>query len=145
MIWRRKRLPADLERPFDAFTTVLEELEPAKRALTTVMPTTRLPGTPLPDALVEFEAGIRRVQVLMPSWRAAPLEAEWLACTAGLAEGLDRARALREEAPELGGFEGLIWAVEQLLDPLEPFEAAAGRFRSLRVADREPRRPPSDV
>jgi hypothetical protein len=134
VIWRRKRVPAELVRPLEAFAAVLAELEPAKRALTTVMPTTRLPGAPLPDALVEFEAGIGRAQSLMPAWRVPPVEAEWMACDAGLVEGLDRVRRLREEAPDLGGFEGLIWAVEQLLDPLEPFEAAATRFRALRVA-----------
>ncbi|HEY6566686.1 MAG TPA: hypothetical protein VI341_04125 [Actinomycetota bacterium] len=134
MIWRRKRLPAELAGPFESFTAVLAEIEPAKRALTMVMPTTRLPGTPLPDALFEFEAGIGRAQVLMPDWRVAPVDTEWVACDAGLTEGLERARRLREEAPDLGGFEGLIWAVERLLDPLEPFEAAATRFRSLRVA-----------
>lgn len=133
MMWRRKRLPAELAGPFDAFTAVLAEIEPAKRALTMVMPTTRLPGTPLPDALFEFESGLGRAQALMPAWRVEPVEHEWLACDAGLTEGLDRARRLREEAPDLGGFEGLIWAVERLLDPLEPFEAAATRFRSLRV------------
>jgi hypothetical protein len=36
------------------------------------------------------------------------------------------------DPPELGGFEGLIWAVDQLLAPLEAFEAAAERFRTLR-------------
>ena len=42
-----------------------------------------------------------------------------------------RASRFREEAPELGGFEGLIWAVEELLGPLEPFAEAAERFREL--------------
>jgi hypothetical protein len=48
-------------------------------------------------------------------------------------EARARAARFREEAPDLGGFEGLIWAVETLIDPLEPFAAAAERFRSLRV------------
>jgi hypothetical protein len=68
----------------------------------------------------------------MPTWRRPELEAEWLACGAGIRESLDRARRLREDPPELGGFEGLIWAVDQLLAPLEAFEAAAERFRTLR-------------
>ena len=36
---------------------------------------------------------------------------------------LERAERLRNDAPDLGGFEGLIWAVEQLMDPLGPFRA----------------------
>jgi hypothetical protein len=51
-------------------------------------------------------------------------------------EARARAARFREDAPELGGFEGLIWAVETLLDPLEPFAAAADRFRSMRVSGR---------
>ncbi|MGZ4155278.1 MAG: hypothetical protein ACXVQ0_12450, partial [Actinomycetota bacterium] len=121
----------ELEAPSSVFLAVLDEVEPAKAALTGVMPTTRMPGRSLPDALLEFEERLTRARDEMPSWRSAPLEDAWIACDAGLAEALDRARRLREEAPDLGGFEGLIWAVERLLGPLEPFADAAARFRSL--------------
>jgi hypothetical protein len=136
MMWRRKRLPAELEGPFEAFARLLTEIEPAKTALTHVMPTTRLPGTPLPDALVEFEERLGAARSMMPAWRCPEVEDVWAACNAGVGEALDRARRLREDAPDLGGFEGLIWAVEQLLVPLEPFGEAAGRFRRLRVASK---------
>ncbi len=43
------------------------------------------------------------------------------------------ARRLREEAPDLGGFEGLLGTVESLFDPLLPFEDAAKRFDALKV------------
>lgn len=128
---RRRRLPPELEAPSRVFLAVLDEVEPAKAALTEVMPTTRMPGRSLPDALLEFEERLTRAHDEMPGWRSAPLEDEWTACDAGLAEALDRARRLREEAPDLGGFEGLIWAVEWLLGPLEPFADAAARFRAL--------------
>jgi hypothetical protein len=135
-IFRRKRLPASLEAPAESFERVLAEVEPAKRALTDVMPTTRLPGRPLLDALAEFEERLGRARELMPGWRRPETEPEWTACHDGLAEALDRARRLREDAPDPGGFEGLIWTVEHLLDPLEPFRKAADRFRSLRVVRR---------
>ena len=131
MIFRRKRSPAELEAPFTAFRSVLAEVEPAKAALTEVMPTTRMPGRSLPDALLEFERGLALGGALMPGWRADEVESEWQACERGLADSLDRAKRFREEAPELGGFEGLIWAVEELLGPLEPFADAAERFRLL--------------
>lgn len=133
MIWRRKRLPAELEPAFAAFEAVLAEVEPAKAALTEVMPTTRMPGLALPDALVEFEARLAVAARLMPGWRRAEVEAEWRACERGIDESSARARRFREDPPELGGFEGLIWAVEELLDPLEAFRPAAERFRALRV------------
>jgi hypothetical protein len=133
VIWRRKRLPLELEGPFEAFGAVLAEVEPAKAALTDVMPTTRMPGVALPDALVEFESRLAAAEALMPAWRRPELEQEWGACETGLQAASDRARRFREDPPELGGFEGLIWAVEELLDPLEPFRAAAERFRRLKV------------
>ena len=131
MILRRRRLPEPLEPVYAAFVEVLEEVEPAKAALSSVMPTTRLPGRPLTDAVLEFEERLGRARDGMPAWRAADVEPQWAACDAGVTEALDRARRLREEAPDLGGFEGLIWAVGELLAPLEPFEAAERRFREL--------------
>lgn len=107
-------------------------MESAKRALTWTVPTTRAPGTPLAEALLECEERLGRALELMPAWRHPAVEDEWRACEAGLRGSLDRAAELREEAPELGGFEGLIWAVDRLLAPLEAFEAAAERFRTLR-------------
>jgi hypothetical protein len=136
MVFRRKRLPHDLEEPFQAFEGVLAEIEPAKRALTEVMPTTRVPGRPVPDALSEFTDHLERASLAMPGWRRPQTEEAWSACAAGIDEALGHARRLREDAPDLGGFEGLIWTVESLLDPLEPFREAAERFRSLRVAVR---------
>ena len=136
MVFRRKRLPHDLEEPFQAFEGVLAEIEPAKQALTEVMPTTRMPGRPLPDALSEFTDRLERAGLAMPGWRRPQTEEAWTACAAGIDEALGHARRLREDAPDLGGFEGLIWAVESLLDPLDPFREAAERFRSLRVAVR---------
>jgi hypothetical protein len=133
-MFRRKRLPAALHEPYEAFERVLAEVEPAKHALTEVMPTTRLPGRPLPDALSEFDDRLARARAAMPSWRRPETEDVWVACDDGLGESLARSARMREDAPDLGGFEGLIWAVETLLGPLDPFQAAAERFRTLRVA-----------
>jgi hypothetical protein len=109
----------------------LEHLEPAKAALTGVMPTTRMPGRPFPDALAEFEEGLERAEERMPAWRVSALISEWIACEQGLTEARVRARRFREDAPEVGGFEGLIWAVEELMAPLDGFAVAAERFRGL--------------
>jgi len=131
VILRRKRTTPEIQASFDAFRDLLEHLEPAKAALADVMPTTRMPGRPLPDALAEFEEGLVRSDVRMPAWRTASVEPEWLACQEGLADARARARRFREDAPELGGFEGLIWAVEELMAPLDVFATAAERFREL--------------
>jgi hypothetical protein len=134
MIFRRRQLPETLRGPAAAFDDVLAELEPGKAAITSVMPSTRMPGMPLPDALMEFESRVARAQELMPGWRRPETQDVWSACEAGLNESAERARRFREEAPELGGFEGLIWAVGHLMDPLDVFARAESRFDELRTS-----------
>ena len=132
IVLRRKRLPTELRASLGSFRHVVERVEASKDGMTSTVPTTRLPGTPLPDALLELEEHLERAKELMPGWRHPDVEVEWLACDEGIDESLRRSTKLREDAPDLGGFEGLIWAVDQVLAPLEAFEAAAERFRTLR-------------
>ena len=137
MIGWKKELPPELEPAFQAFTRVVEAIEPAKAAVADVLPGTRLPGRPLRDALAEYRAGIERAGRGMAGWRRPEVDEEWRACAAGLeaAEGRSAALLGREEDPE--GFEALLGTVQGLIEPLDPFVAAAERFRSLR---RRPRR-----
>ncbi len=129
---RRKKLPGELIASLEGLRAVVTEVEAAKQALTGTVPSTRSAGTPLAEALIVFEERLGAAQDLMSTWRHPALEDEWLACDAGTRESLGRARRLREDPPELAGFEGLIWAVDRLLAPLEAFEAAAERIRTLR-------------
>lgn len=131
-MFRRKRLSPDLDAALADLRAVVEHVEAAKLAMTGTVPSTRSAGTPLAEGILELEQRLAAAQESMPTWRRPELDDEWLACDAGIREALDRARRLREDPPELGGFEGLIWAVDQLLGPLEAFEAAAERFRTLR-------------
>jgi hypothetical protein len=131
-VFRRKRLPDQLQVPLGGLRAVAAEIEAGKRAMTGTVPSTRSAGTPLAEGILELEDRLTNAQTLMPAWRHPVLEQEWRACDEGIRESLDRARRLREDPPELAGFEGLIWAVDQLLEPLEAFEAAAERFRTLR-------------
>ena len=131
-MFRRKRLSPELETALANLRAVVGQVEAAKQAMTGTVPSTRSAGTPLAEGILELEQRLAAAQELMPGWRHPELDAEWRGCEAGIEESLDRARRLREDPPELGGFEGLIWAVDQLLAPLEAFEAAAERFRTLR-------------
>jgi hypothetical protein len=129
---RRRKLPTELEDSLRALRAVVDHIEAAKDAMTGTVPSTRSAGTPLAEGVLELEQRLNAANELMPAWRHPELEDQWRACDAGIRESLERARRLREDPPELGGFEGLIWAVDQLLAPLEAFEAAAERFRTLR-------------
>ncbi|HZD81066.1 MAG TPA: hypothetical protein VE646_13640 [Actinomycetota bacterium] len=132
MILRRKRLPPELKERFEGFRAAVEPLEEAKAALPPAVPTTRLPGRPLAEVLLEYEVGLDRTAERMNAWRAPEVQGEWDACWAGLREARAMAERLRTQAPDLGGFEGLIGVLGDLLAPLEAFEIAAERFRSLR-------------
>jgi hypothetical protein len=132
VIGRRKQLPAELVDPFETFQRILEELEPAKAGIADVLPGTRLPGRPLNDAVGEYRDRLERASALMPMWRCEPLESLWHACDEGIVLALDRADRLLALDRDPDGFGGLLGTAEQLLDPLDPFAAAAERFRSLR-------------
>ncbi|MGE5227088.1 MAG: hypothetical protein ACM3OO_09475 [Planctomycetaceae bacterium] len=131
-MFRKKQLPPELAEAEAGFQAVLEQLEPAKEAITDVLPGTRMPGRPLHDALAAFEGGLERAAALMPAWRRPQTQEVWSRCETGLASALALTHRAREEAPDVIGFEGLLGLVEELLDPLEPFEAAEERFRALR-------------
>lgn len=126
----RRSLPPELRSVHGAFEEILEILEPAKARLTQVIPTTRVPGRPLDEAAREFGEALDRASARMATWRHPDVEGVWRACDEGLRRARGRVGTLTGE-PD--GFEGLIWAVEQLLDPLEPFADAARRFSDLRV------------
>jgi hypothetical protein len=129
---RRRSLSDELRLALDGFRVVVAEVEAGKGAMTSTVPSTRLPGTPLAEAIAVLEDHLGRAKELMPAWRHPDVEEAWLACESAIGESLERARKLREDPPELGGFEGLIWVVDQVLAPLEALEAAAERFRTLR-------------
>ena|SRR5215471_11683033 len=132
-MFRRKRLPEELEPAFASFHLVLDELEPAKAGLTDVVPGSRLPGRPLRDALAGFIAHARRAGDLMEGWRRPELEPVWSACDEGLAAARADAQAMIDDPSEPVGFGALLGIVEGLLDRLEPFADAEARFSELRV------------
>jgi hypothetical protein len=130
-MFRRRRLPAQLEERRRAFESLVPAIERAKASLTESVPSTRLPGRPLAESLLEFEEGLVRVRAGMDAWRAPELEAAWLRARDGLDEALRLAERVRIEAPEPAGFEGLIAMIGELLAPLEAFVEASQRFRDL--------------
>jgi hypothetical protein len=134
-MFRRRRLPSELEEPLEAFRAILLPLERARSVLTEAVPTTRLPGRPFAEVLAEFESLLHEVEPAMAAWHVAELEREWSACSHGLHDALALAERVRLGAttpPE--GFEGLIGTIGDLLAPLDAFAAAAERFRDLQRA-----------
>lgn len=132
-MFRRKRLPEELRAPHDAFREVVRRVERAKDELTAAVPTTRLPGRPLAEALLAFEEELREAERGMAAWRHPAVAVVWERCRAAISEARAAAERLRLEAPDPGGFEGLVGLVDDLLAPLEAFEEASVRFLDLRT------------
>ena len=130
---RRRRLPPELQPAFDAFARVMDRVERGSAALTESVPSTRFGGRPLADTLLEFEEALDEAAAGMPAWRRPEVEEAWTRADAGLRTARQRAELVRTEAPDLGGFEGLIGLIGDLLAPLEVFAAAAEAFAGLRV------------
>ena len=136
-----RRLPPDLEAPYEAFLRVLELVEAAKESLVSVVPSARRPGRPVADGLAEYEDGLRSARAAMPAWRSEAVLDLWEACGSGLDRAAEQARLFRLEGAELP-FDALMFALQDLMAPLDAFEEAAVRFRRLRRSGRRgaPRR-----
>jgi hypothetical protein len=132
MILRRRRLPAELQVALDAFATVVVHVERAKAALTESVPSTRFAGRPLVDSLFEFEQELAAAAEGMAAWRRPEVEGAWAVASEGLGAARRRAERLRLDAPDPGGFEGLIGLIGGLLAPLDVFADARAAFSSLR-------------
>ncbi len=138
MFRRRRELPADLRAAEHAFHAVLDLVEPAKAGMADVLPSTRMPGRPFGHALAEFVQRLEEAKHAMISWPDGALQRSREGCDASLQEALDRAHRISSEGAEVEGFEALLWLVESLLDPLEPFAEAELAFRDLRRGRRVP-------
>jgi hypothetical protein len=132
VILRRRRMPEDVAEAWRAFEAVIPALERARTALTTSVPSTRMPGRPLAETLLEFEESLAEVGAAMASWRIAAVEREWIRASDALGEALGLADRVRTGAEPPRGFEGLIGLIGELLAPLDAFNEAAERFRDLR-------------
>jgi hypothetical protein len=129
----KPKVSDDLRRAGAAFASALASVEDAKAALVSSVRAGRAPGAPLAEALAGFESGLAEADALMPAWRVHEVEASWSPCRDGLTDARRRAEAFRTggDPPEI--YEALIAALEDLMDPLDPFEDAARAWRDLGV------------
>jgi hypothetical protein len=132
VILRRRKVPDDVAAAWSVFETLIPAIERARTALTSSVPSTRLPGRPLAETLLEYEEALAEVEVGMDAWRIPALEREWARASEALAQGRALADRVRVDAEPPAGFEGLIGLIGDLLAPLEAFNDAAERFRDLR-------------
>jgi hypothetical protein len=127
-----RRFPEELRPALEGFRETAEHVERARASLTDAVPTTRLPGRPLADALLEFEEGLAAAEAGMAAWRVPALEDVWQRCHAAIGEARAAAERVRLAAEPPPAFEGLIGTIGDLLAQLDAFGEAADRFRHLR-------------
>jgi hypothetical protein len=126
-----RRVPDRMRPALDAFRAVVTDVERAQLALTDAIPTTRLPGRPLAEALASFDDALADAETSMPAWRLAELDDEWRSCSEGIADARREGARLRLRPQAPGGFEELVGVVADVLAPLDAFHLAADRFRLL--------------
>ena len=128
---KRKRIPPELEEAHGAFEATLAHVERAKEGLVTAVPSARAPGRPLAEALADYEDGLALAKRAMPGWRLEETASEWGACDAAIDEAVASAERFRLETPDLP-FDALMFALQDLMVPLESFELADRAWRKLR-------------
>ena len=129
----RRRLPPRIQPAFDSFAQVVADVERGRAALTRAVPSARLAGRPLAEALLGFEDALAAADRNMRTWWIAEVDAPWEAAAAGLRASRQLAARIRLESPDPGGFEGLIGVIGDLLAPLEAFGEARDAFERLRT------------
>jgi hypothetical protein len=135
---RRRRLLPDAAVVWRGFEAAADRVEAGKAALVAAVPTARVEGRPLADALSEFERELRAAGERMEDWRRADHESLWRACRDGIDDALRLAERARLEAPSLD-FEALVDLIGRLIEPLDPF-AEAERLLKLPGRRANPRR-----
>jgi hypothetical protein len=114
-----------------AFASTLAAVEGAKAALVSSVRAGRAPGAPLAEALAGYESGLAGADTSMPLWHIPEVSDVWERCRTGLTEARRRAERLRIAGEPPAIYEDLIAALEDLMDPLDPFEDASRSFRDL--------------
>ena len=128
---RRRRIPPELEDAHAAFEAILARVERAKEDLVSAVPSPRAPGRPLAEALADYVEGLEKARA-MPTWRRPQTESEWTACDAALGEAVAAAERFRLQSPEDLPFDALMFALQDLMVPLDALEVAAHAWRRLR-------------
>jgi hypothetical protein len=134
---RRRGVPPDAVIVWRLFEAAAERVESGKAALVAAVPTARVEGRPLAEALSDFEHELRAARAGMADWRRVELDDVWRACRDGIDDALRRAERARLEAPSMD-FEGLVDLIGELMEPLDPFAEAERRLKATIRRGRSP-------
>jgi hypothetical protein len=129
-MWRRNRDPA-VEAAWSGFLRFAAALDEGSRALLATVPSARRAGAPLQASVEGFLAAVEAARAELPAW-ALPALADAQAASAGALDAAER-RARELPATTAGlDFEHRNERVAEVLDELEPIQAAERALRDLR-------------
>ena len=134
MLFRRRRLPVELEPAYEAFRVTARDVDLAQRAMLRCVPgSARSMALPLQVGADTLRLARADARGTMPGWRHPAVAEVWNACAAAIDEILariDRTVAIAAATTEL---EDALNAVTDLLEPLHAFVDAEAAFAALRV------------
>ncbi len=133
-MWPRRRDPA-VEAAWAGFVRFARALDEGSRALLATVPSARRPGAPLEASVAGFLAGVEAARAELPAWALPDLAGAQAASAAALAAAERRARGLATATEGLD-FEQRNQRVAEVLDELDPVQAAERTVRALRRARR---------
>jgi len=130
---RRKVLPAELTPAWEAFSAQAEQVQSARRVVMSCLPVGRVAPAPVPVGLDLLHDELTAVTDELPQWRVEPVEEQWQACAASIAEALAAIPTAKHVAETSTELEELLGAVSDVLEPLgDAFSGAERRWRALR-------------
>jgi hypothetical protein len=129
-MWRRNRDPA-VEAAWPGFLRFAAALDEGSRALLATVPSARRPGAPLQASVEGFLAAVEAARAELPAWALPALADAQAASAAALDAAERRARELPSTTAGLD-FEHRNERVAEVLDELEPIQAAERALRDLR-------------
>lgn len=132
-VFRRRRLPDHLAAPWAAFVAQAQRVEDARQALLGCLPVGRVDPAPVPVGLDLLRDELLAVEREVGAWHVAEVDAQWRACRAAITETLAHIESTRATAVRTEELEVLLDAVADVIEPLDVWQDAERRWRSLRT------------
>jgi hypothetical protein len=136
IVFRRRHMPDALVASWAAFGEQAQRLEDARQALLGCLPVGRVDPAPIPVGLDLLRDELQAVATRVEDWRVPEVESQWQACRAALAESLAHIEPTRLTAARTDELEVLLDAVTDVVEPLDVWQDAERRWRSLRTRAR---------
>lgn len=133
MMFRRKRMPADLIEPWEAFQAQAERVEQGRRALLGCLPMGRVEPAPVTVGLDLLRDELRAVSAELGEWKVDQVADEWEACAAANDRALDAIERAREIVAATDEMDHVIAAVGKIVGTLDTWHDAERRWLSLRT------------